>query len=245
MQLKNKRKQSSLGKLLSKMVEGHWLETAVDYYLEHNQDLVEKPKDYFRPSGAAASERELYLARVGFTRAQKRPAQLMRIFNNGDAVHNRLYDYFDRMGILIRKEFPIEIRNEDFWMKGRADVELRAIDGNPEIYDVKSANERNYEIFASGKLDFSHIVQWHMYAVATENHRGGLIIENKNTQALKVISIDYDQALVDTIFDKFRKVEQYVQARTFPPACTNCRGQRCDVFHICSQWDEKFQNGGE
>ena len=228
---------SELAKLIGRTQKSHWIINSIDYYLEKSQKLEVFKRDYFRPSEAGSSLRELFLFRKGFTKAKKDPPRTLRIWGNGHAMHERYYSYFSEMGILVKKEFPVGFENPK--IKGTADCVIRGLDGSLELLDLKSINTNGFDKLTNVP-DYGYLCQWQIYSLLSGINKGGLLFENKNNQEARVISLELDKVLVDSIIHKFKTVETYLDANIFPPACEKCKKTWCSIYHICLAWDKKY-----
>ena len=80
---------------------------AVDDHLSKRNEVSFKKVNGFHPSYTNQCKRYWYYMFEGVnTDVDFRP-QTYRIFDNGHAVHDRLYKYFREMGILINEEIPV------------------------------------------------------------------------------------------------------------------------------------------
>ena len=184
--------------------------SAIDQYLEN------RPKDKraihcFHPSSLHKSTRELYHHYFYGDNNQKFEPRILRIFDNGHGVHDRLQGYLSEIGILKQSEVPI--RNDEYEIIGNADgiIQIKKMEG---ILEIKSMNANNFYSLYSPKED--HLIQVNVYMFCTGIPRGCLLYECKDNQELKEIFIKQEADILDPILKKIKYVQKCIQEKREP-----------------------------
>ena len=84
----------------------------IDAYLETRPADKERAKNCFHPSSLHRHPRELKRMYFSGDDAMRPAGRILRIFDNGHAVHERLQRYLKGIGVLIEGEAHLE--NKDF-----------------------------------------------------------------------------------------------------------------------------------
>lgn len=210
-----------------------WLVDNVDLSLEKRNEPVYKKVDYFRPSSTNQCARYWYYMFDGVTYTPSFSPQTYRIFDNGHAVHDRLYSYLDAMGILVASEIPIS--NDDPPIQGTADGIIE-LDGK-KLIELKSISSEgfHYRQLAHKPSD-DHVRQANLYMHCLDLDSGFVIYENKNNQQILPIYIERDDVFLDKLFKKYRKIHQSVKDEVIPERPykrTSKHCARCDLATLC------------
>jgi hypothetical protein len=113
---------------------------AIDNYLQR-RPRDERAIRCFHPSSLRKSPKELYWHYFEGDNNEKFDSRILRIFDNGHAVHARLQDYLNEIGILKQVEVPVE--NAEYEICGHADGILD-IDGLDGVLEIKSMNSNQF-----------------------------------------------------------------------------------------------------
>jgi CRISPR/Cas system-associated exonuclease Cas4 (RecB family) len=163
-------------------------------------------------------------------------SQTYRIFDNGHAVHERLYSYLREMGILVAEEIPV--KHTDPPIEGTADgiidwyghklIELKSI----------SAEGFQYRQFHNKPKD-DHYRQAQIYMRCLDLPSGYVIYENKNNQEILPIFIERDDVFIDKLFTKYNKIytnflEGELPKQPYKRSSAKCA--QCDLAAMC--WGE-------
>lgn len=132
--------------------------------------LANKPNDRAinvnAPSCAGRCNRENYYSRMCTERDGGVDPRLLRIFNNGDGVHERLQNYLSDMGLLIMDEVPLI--NDDLKIQGHTDGFLD-LEEEIAILEIKSINDRGFTSLKDAKEE--HKMQGLVYIFCAEARR--------------------------------------------------------------------------
>lgn len=206
---------------------------AVDSHLAKRNEVVFKKVNGFHPSYTNQCKRYWYYLFNGVnTDVDFRP-QTYRIFDNGHAVHERLYSYFREMGILIGEEISVNYLSPP--IEGTADGIINWY--GEKLIELKSISSEGFhyrQIYKKPKDE--HYRQAQIYMECLNLDGGFVIYENKNNQELLPIYIEKDQVFIDKLFKKYREiysshVQQIIPERPYKITSKHC--QSCNVRSLC------------
>ena len=122
---------------------------AIDEYLS-KRPKTERLKFCFHPSNLHKSPRELYDLYLNGGSNKEFEARILRVFDNGHAVHNRLKEYLHKTGLLIQTEVPAE--NDEYEIRGHTDgiIDIRGVQG---VLEIKSMNSTQFYSCSDPKQD--------------------------------------------------------------------------------------------
>jgi len=183
---------------------------AIDEYLQA-RPKDERAKHCFHPSSLHKSAKELYHHYRSGDNNQKFEPRILRIFDNGHAVHDRLQSYLSDIGILIQTEVPVE--NEKYEIKGHTDGVIE-INGAEGILEIKSMNANQFYSLYEPKSE--HLIQANVYMFCTDIPRACLLYECKDNQELKEFYIKQDPNILNPILEKIRSVQKHIKAGKEP-----------------------------
>ena len=181
----------------------------IDNYLQ-NRPRAERLRRCFHPSSLHKTPRELYYHYLQGDTQDFEP-RILRIFDNGHAVHSRLQGYLQEIGILRATEVPVE--HEEYEIKGHADgiLEINGVDG---VLEIKSMNSNQF--YGSYEPKAEHLVQANIYMFCLGIPRGCLLYECKDTQELKEFYIKQEQSLLEEILTKISYVQRCIRTGKEP-----------------------------
>lgn len=192
-----------------------------------------KKVEGFHPSYTNQCARYWYYLFNGVEMKPSFSPQTYRIFDNGHAVHERIYGYFRDMGILVAEEIPVYY--EDPPVTGTADGIIDFY--GKKLIELKSISSEGFEyrrLYKKPKDD--HFRQAQIYMRCLELDQAFVIYENKNNQTILPILIDRDDDFIDKLFTKYRKiyksvVENQIPEQPYKITSKNCSS--CDLFSLC------------
>ena len=131
---------------------------------------------------------------------------LMRIFEEGNAVHEKWQRLFIRAGYSKAKDLDVTQFNEEYKISFTPDIICEI----PEFYDgkmvgeIKSVNTYQFQKMtrhpSAGKQ-----LQWYMFL--TGIHKGFVLSEDKNNQDFKVEVYDYEPSNVSLFIDRAEQIK--------------------------------------
>ena len=185
----------------------------IDISLSKRNKVEQRKVEYFRPSNTNQCTRYWYYCFTGVDYPVSFSSQTYRIFDNGHAVHDRLYSYFREMGILVAEELPLSY--DDPPIQGTADG-IIDLHGN-RLIELKSISAEGFEYRRlSRKPSADHYRQAQIYMKCLDLDSGFVIYENKNNQQILPIYIERDDKFIDKLFDKYRKIYKNVKEGSIP-----------------------------
>jgi CRISPR/Cas system-associated exonuclease Cas4 (RecB family) len=213
-------------------LEGALVEQIDLSFLARNQPQIKKVEG-FHPSYTNQCARYWFYLFQGVEMTPSFGAQTYRIFDNGHAVHERIYGYFKEMGILIEEEIPV--RHENPPIRGTADgiIDFYGL----KLIELKSISMEGFEyrrIYNKPKDD--HYRQAQIYMRCLDLQQAFVIYENKNNQKILPILIDRDDTFIDKLFVKYTKfynnyLEDTIPVQPYKITSKNCSS--CDLYSHC------------
>lgn len=205
----------------------------IDIQLAKRNSTDFRKVEYFRPSNTNQCARYWYYCFTGVDYPTSFSAQTYRIFDNGHAVHDRLYGYFKELGILVEEELPVSL--DDPPIQGTADgiIDLHG----HKLIELKSISTEGFEYRRlAHKPSDDHFRQAQIYMECLKLDSGFVIYENKNNQQILPIYIERDQKFIDKLFNKYRKIyksvtEGAIPDRPYKRTSKNCA--KCDLESHC------------
>jgi hypothetical protein len=188
----------------------------IDDYLQHRPKDA-RPKNCFHPSSLHKSPRELYEHYLEGDNNQDFDSRILRIFDNGHAVHARIQGYLKNIGILKQIEVPVE--NAEYEIKGHTDGILE-VNGVGGVLEIKSMNSNQFYSCYEPKLE--HLIQINVYMFCLKLPRGCLFYECKDNQELKEFYVKQDPNILQPILEKIRYVQHSLKEGREPQNNT-CR----------------------
>nr|BDD45667.1 hypothetical protein 15 [Desulfobacterales bacterium] len=183
---------------------------AIDEYLQ-GRPRDDRATRCFHPSSLHKSEKELYRHYLQGDGNRKFDSRVLRIFDNGHAVHTRLQGYLGQVGLLTQAEVPV--KNTEYEILGHTDGIIEA-DGVRGILEIKSINSMQFHGLHEPKLE--HLIQSNIYMFCSNIPRACILYECKDNQALKEFYVQQDHQVLDPILTKIRHVQQCLRSGREP-----------------------------
>ena len=177
------------------------------------------------------------------------PVGLMKIFEEGNAIHEKWQRLFIRGGYSKAKDLDVTQFNNKYRISFTPDIICRI----PEFYDgkmigeLKSVNTHQFRKMTRHPSAWKQL-QWYMYLSGI--HKGFVLSEDKNTQETKIEIYDYDVNIVSQFIDRAEEIKfRYKKAMkehkmvkrpedATSPDCKRCK--QCALINAC--W--KINGGG-
>lgn len=177
------------------------------------------------------------------------PVGLMKIFEEGNAIHEKWQRLFIRGGYSKASDLDVTQFNKQYRISFTPDIICRI----PEFYDgkmigeLKSVNTHQFRKMARHPSAWKQL-QWYMYLSGI--HKGFVLSEDKNTQETKIEIYDYDVNIVSQFIDRAEEIKfRYKKAMkehkmvkrpedATSPDCKRCK--QCALVNAC--W--KINGGG-
>lgn len=206
---------------------------SIDDFLYSRNELTTKKVNGFHPSYTNQCSRYWYYLFEGTEFQTSFGAQTHRIFDNGHAVHERLYGYLRGLGILVAEEIPVSYDSPP--IEGTADGIIE-LDGH-KLIELKSISNEGFhyrKLYKKPKDE--HIRQAQIYMRCLDLPSGFVIYENKNNQEILPIFIERDDTFIDKLFKKYIGIYEAFEKREIPVqpykrSSANC--SNCDLAAKC------------
>lgn len=167
---------------------------------------------------------------------------LMRIFEQGNAIHEKWQRMFIRAGYSTANELDVTQFNKKFRISFTPDIicEIPEFHDGKMIGEIKSVNTFQFQHMTRHPSAWKQC-QWYMYL--TGIHKGFVLSEDKNTQEFKLEVYDFDQSIVDPFIDRAEEIKYYYKrvmtehkmvkrpTDAKKPDCKRC--QSCPMRNAC------------
>lgn len=133
---------------------------------------------------------------------------LMRIFEQGNAIHEKWQRLFIRAGYGLAKDMDYTRYCEEYMLSFTPDIICKI----PDFYDglmvgeIKSVNTFQFQRMTRHPSAWKQC-QWYMYL--TGIHKGFVLSEDKNTQDFKLEVYEYDPTLVAPFIERAESIMYY------------------------------------
>lgn len=170
-------------------------------------------------------------------------AGLKRIFEEGNAIHEKWQRMFIRAGYSKAKHLDVSRYNEEYMISYTPDILCKIV----QFYDgvmvgeIKSVNTFQFQKMVSHPSAKKQL-QWYMHL--TKVHKGFVLCEDKNTQEFRPELYDYDRDIVATPIERAEEIVYYygIAISDTPkmvkrptdaksPACKRC--EKCNMRNAC------------
>lgn len=158
---------------------------------------------------------------------------LKRIFEQGNAIHEKWQRLFIRAGYSTYKDLDFTCFHDEYKISYTPDIICRI----PEFYDgemvgeIKSVNTFQFQKMAKHPSAYKQC-QWYMFLKGIK--KGFVLSEDKNTQDFKVEVYDFDPNLVAPFIDRAEQIKFYYERVINehkmvrrPTDCSSSKSKRC------------------
>ena len=212
------------------------LNKAIDDSLAERNQPEFKKVNGFHPSYTNQCPRYWNYLFTGVSVTPDFRPQTYRIFDNGHAVHDRIYKYFRDMGILVQEEIPVSYSSPP--IEGTADGIINWY--GEKLIELKSISSEGFHYRKlHNKPKDEHYRQAQIYMECLNLDSGFVIYECKNNQEILPIFIRKDQDFIDKLFKKYRNIygsytSGDIPDRPYKRTSKHCSD--CNVAALC--WGE-------
>jgi len=206
------------------------LKELIEKYYQDKRTEKDKVKFYISDAGKCA--RQIFFKFKKAPRAEMEP-RLLRIFEHGDIVHQKLVRTLESLSVIESVEIPIHPRED---ISGRVDA-IVSIEGERYLVDFKSINSSILRGMEEPKQE--HVFQIQLYLHFFNIKKGILLYEGKDTLELKEFPINYDENLAKQLLKEFEELKQNLLKNIIPDRlidypenwqCTYCQFREiCDI----------------
>ncbi|HOK35129.1 MAG TPA: PD-(D/E)XK nuclease family protein [Candidatus Pacearchaeota archaeon] len=188
------------------------------YYQDKRND---RAQEHFYVTDAGKCPRAVYFSMKGYPKKEKE-ARILRIFDRGDLIHQRLMANFWGIPEIRVVASEIDIPSKELF-HGRADA-IISVDGKLYVVDIKSSSDFKFQKLEEPELPHQYQVQLYMHYFKIP--QGILLYENKNTQALKEFELTYDPVLCKKIISDFENLKYQIDNDIVPPIPSELKEKR-------------------
>lgn len=236
---------------------------------DHNrseQKRKEREGIWFYPSSFGQCSRKIVYQMLDYSSSPK-DAEDILVLDNGTYFHERMEDYFEKMGILVTKEMAF--RDEELSVSGRTDAIVYDPMFDPEtdepgetitltdrygktfyegpanalvIVEFKSIKDQNFDKLRTSPKK-NHLQQLQLYLHMTGIPKGIVWYENKNNQTPLAMECPYDPKVAEQAVAFVKEHVAYAQRKELPerpfgPNDIPCRW--CEYRDICHPDESPF-----
>ena len=181
----------------------------IEKHLSKTVDARQEKRNSLHVSDADGCIRKTFLDIKGKVSKESPSAQLLRVYDNGNKVHDRIKSYLKEMKILKAEE--VSLFDKELGVTGRYDAKIE-LNGQELIIEIKSINSYNVN-----KPLNHHVLQIMYYMHLTGIKRGVILYEAKPNQKLFEFLIDYDEAILNEAKKWFKEVKMFIDSDNLPP----------------------------
>ena len=144
-------------------------------------------------------------------------ADVRKVFEIGNILHSFITDVISsdkNDGVeLVEAEAPFVINIDDFVISGRIDdiVKIKT-DDKTILVEVKSTKMLSYIKEPSE----SYVMQLQLYMHSTGIKEGIILYIEKATLKTKIFEVNYDERLVNAIFERFKELHKCIKSNELP-----------------------------
>lgn len=169
------------------------------------------------------------------------PIKLKRIFEEGNAIHEKWQRLFIRAGYADWDQCDMTCYNDEFMISYTPDIVSFIPEFNDQceiIVEVKSMNSWSYQKQAT-HAEGQKQLAWYMYLYGTQ--KGVVLADNKDTSEFRIEVVDYDESLVLPFIARARRVKEayndYLDGVKLSPRkgdmnCKKCK--QCSMHDACT-----------
>lgn len=176
---------------------------------------------------------------------------LMRIFEEGNAIHEKWQRLFIRAGYAKVKDLDYTRFNDEYEVSYTPDAIVTIPEYNekynwdgPMVCEIKSVNTFQFKKMTSHPTGKK---QMQFYMFLTGIHKGFVLCDDKNTQDFKVFMYDYDPDIVMPIVERCEAIQFYKQKlfeeKKMVKRMTGCNSYNCKCASDCAMKDACFNMG--
>lgn len=190
------------------------------------------------------------------------PASLLRIFEEGNAIHEKWQRLLIRAGYSDYEWLDRTQWDEGYQLSFSPDVicYIPEMDSGLMVGEIKSVNSFQYKKMERHPSAWKQL-QMYLYLLRkheseerripmdmVENYRKGFVLcEDKNTQDFKVEVYDYDRALVEPYIQRLEMVKtgarEFVRTKRPPARHKLCESPECKMAAACPMRDACWNIG--
>ena len=168
------------------------------------------------------------------------PVGLKRVFEAGNAIHEKYQRLFLRAGFSKPDELDKTQFNQEYMIAFSPDIICRI----PDFYNgvmVGEIKSMNTHLFQKGTKHPSAYKQLQWYLHLTGINKGFVLLEDKNSQAIRFEIYDYEPTIsivpinrANEIIERFNELKNTSGKRGMPKKCKECDSSQCKKAASCN-----------
>lgn len=193
------------------------LKKEIDNYYNNRERTDFKRDQKFHVSESNKCARAVYFEFKGYPREEISKGSF-RKFVIGNLIHRNVMRELLSLSTddihVVSSE--ITIPKNDL-ITGRADI-IVSIDNELHVVDIKSINDYAFKLLKdkAREPDEGYIKQLNLYMHFFGIKKGFLLFDNKNTQELLEVPLDYNEALALQCIERFKKIKEMIEKEIMP-----------------------------
>lgn len=167
------------------------------------------------------------------------PQNLIRIFEEGNAIHEKWQRLFIRGGLGVSEDMDFSKFYKQYEVGYTPDAIL-TIDGEKYVVEIKSVNTYQFQKMTSHPTAAKQI---QMYMHFSGIHKGIVLCDDKNTQNFKIFMVNYDVGEIEPYLERLEYVQYYknkvLKEHKMVKRCSKCstkmskRATQCAMRDAC------------
>lgn len=172
------------------------------------------------------------------------PISLMRIFAEGNAIHEKWQRLFIRAGFGKAEDMDYTRMCEEYEVSFTPDAIINLPDFGKMVVEIKSVNTFQFKKMSNHPSGEKQL-QFYMYL--TGIHQGIVLCDDKNSQEFKVFYKEYNPEVVAPFIERCEQVQYYKQKllneHKIVRRCKDCNSYTCKRAEGCPMKDACYNRG--
>lgn len=177
---------------------------------------------------------------------EQNSVSLMRIFEEGNAIHEKWQRLFIRGGLCKPLDCDFSLFAKQFDLSYTPDIKCARIGDKDYVIEIKSVNTY---AFKKGGHHASGRKQVQLYMYLTGIHRGIVLQEDKNTQEFRVNVYEFNYDEVKKYIARLEKIQYYkkrlLRKDKLVKRHNKCTGYDCKMAQECAMSDVCYKKSKE
>lgn len=176
---------------------------------------------------------------------EQTPVGLMRVFEEGNAIHEKWQRLFIRGGYAKPEDCDRTQFDEEHDLQYTPDI-IATIDGEQYVVEIKSVNTY---VFKKQNPHASGRKQLQLYMYLTGIHQGIVLQEDKNTQEFRANIYKYNPEEIQPYITRLEEIQYHKEwmktKHKLIKRYTGCTGYTCDMAQKCPMRDVCYERSKE
>lgn len=175
------------------------------------------------------------------------PVRLLKIFAQGNAMHEKWYKLFRKAGIDVAIERTLWLPQYDLSFTIDALLDFnKPLGRDPDelVCDVKSQSTFAFKK-AKGHPSGEKQVNFYLWALSVytgvPHRKGFVLVDSKDDQEIKVVPVKYSKEKVAPYVYRLKEIQKmkqdFIETKTVPPRKTTCKSCDCKLASKCFMKD--------